>query len=208
VPEIRAIVFDFGGVFTRSEVSQAQLRTYDDTLGLPPDTLQGLLYSGEAWELASTGRISQESYWKRVGQAYEDLLPAEFARFKQGVFWAEPIDEAMVCLAEHLHRQYPLAICSNALPELTEILASRPDLQASFDVQVISALVGLRKPDPKIYRLVAGQLELPIEACLLVDDKPRNTDAALAIGMPAVVYRSVAQLTADLADLGLLLPGS
>ena len=54
----RAIVFDFGGVFTRSEVSDAQLHRYDTLLGLSPGTLRRQMHSGEAWELASTGRIT------------------------------------------------------------------------------------------------------------------------------------------------------
>ncbi len=204
MPEVRAFVFDFGGVFTRSEASQARLRAYDEVLGLAPDTLMTVLYTGEAWELASTGQLSEEQYWERAGKAYQDRLPDEFLRFRQGMFWAEPIDEAMVALARYLHRDYPLAICSNALPELAEILTKRPDVAALFDIQVISALVGLRKPDPRIYQLTADRLGLPIETCLLVDDKPRNTDAAQAAGMQALVFQSVEQLKSDLIARGLL----
>jgi putative hydrolase of the HAD superfamily len=204
VTQVRAFVFDFGGVFSQSEASQARLRAYDEALGLPPDTLMNTLYTGEAWELASTGRLSEEQYWERVGKAYQDRLPDEFLRFRQGMFWAEPINEAMVSLARRLHRAYPLAICSNALPELAEILASRPDVAALFDVHVISALVGLRKPDPRIYQLTADRLAVPIETCLLVDDKPRNTDAARSAGMQAIVFESVEQLEAELTGRGLL----
>ncbi len=204
---IRALVFDFGGVFTRSEVSQQQLRRYDEMLKLPPDTLQSALYSGEPWEQASTGRISQDVYWARAGKVYEDRLPVEFRAYRQGLFWAEPINEDMVALAQNLHRHYPLALCSNALPEIHDILAGRPDLDRLFDAKIISVAVGLRKPDPAIFRLCAQRLRLPIEACLLIDDKERNTVAAKALGMPAVVFESVAQLHRDLVARGLQLDG-
>jgi len=63
--------------------------------------------------------------------------------------------------------------------------------------------VGLRKPDPAIYDLTAKRLGVPITACLLVDDKPRNTVAAEALGMAAIVFESVEQLEQGLAARGL-----
>ena len=94
-------------------------------------------------------------------------------------------------------------MCSNALYDLPAILAARPDVAALFDVQVISVLVGMRKPDPEIFRLTAKRLDLPLSACLLVDDKARNTTAALALGMPAILFQTVGQLAVELAARGL-----
>ena len=149
--EVRAIVFDFGGVLTRSEVSEAQLSGYDALLHLPAGTLRAKLHSGEAWELASTGRISARAYWERAGLPYEALLPPEFGIFRTGVFRAEPVNEAMVRFARELGRTYRLALCSNALLDLTEILGERPDIRELFEVVVISVIVGVRKPNPAIF---------------------------------------------------------
>lgn len=201
---IQALVFDFGGVFTQQETSDALLRSYDLALGLPPGTLRLQLTSGEAWELASTGQISEDEYWARTGAAYADRLPPEFAMFRQGVFWAEPIDEAMVALAHRLRPRYRLALCSNALHDLPALLDVRPEVRDLFDVTIISVLVGLRKPDPAIFELTAARLGLPLAACLLIDDKPRNVAAAQAIGMSAIRFVSVSQLTRELVQHGLL----
>ena len=205
--EVRAIVFDFGGVLTRSEVSEAQLSGYDALLHLPAGTLRAKLHSGEAWELASTGRISARAYWERAGLPYEALLPPEFGIFRTGVFRAEPVNEAMVRFARELGRTYRLALCSNALLDLTEILGERPDIRELFEVVVISVIVGVRKPNPAILELTAARLGLPVDACLLVDDKPRNTAAAEAIGMQAITFYSTEQLAAELAARGLWLGG-
>ena len=93
-----------------------------------------------------------------------------------------------------------LALCSNALPGLADYL-QQSGLASLFGVIVISALVGLRKPDPRIYHVTAGRLGLPLHACLLVDDKERNVLAAQAAGMPAVVFESAAGLEASLPAL-------
>jgi putative hydrolase of the HAD superfamily len=193
------LILDFGGVFTRDAVTEARLRRYDARLGLPAGTLRGLLHSGEAWELASTGQISPAEYWARTGARYESALPAGFRCYREGCFGAEPIAPHMVRLARDLRRRFRLALCSNAMPDLAGVLAGRPDVRELFEVIVISCQVGLRKPNPAILQLTADRLGLPSAACLLVDDKPRNTAAALAMGMAAIVFKSPDQLAAELA---------
>jgi epoxide hydrolase-like predicted phosphatase len=68
-----------------------------------------------------------------------------------------------------------------------------------FDAWVISAEVGLRKPDPAIYALAAERMELPPEAIAFVDDLPGNLKPARALGMTTIVHRGDAAAT--LAEL-------
>jgi len=206
VSQIEGIIFDFGGVFTRSDETNARLAEYDALLGLAPGALQNMLYSGAVWEMASTGQISPAEHWERTGKRYEDALPADFRRLGEGLFLYERIDEQVVQVAAQLHRLYPMALCSNALDDLDKVLALRPDIRRLFDVIVVSSEVGLRKPDPAILYLTAQRLCLPPNRCVLIDDKTRNTDAAIAAGMPALTFRSPAQLLHDLQERGLLQP--
>jgi putative hydrolase of the HAD superfamily len=201
---IQAIIFDFGGVFTRSETTAVWLAGYDELLGLPGGTVQNALYSGEAWELASTGQITPSEHWERAAGPYEGRLPVDFRKLRQGLFNCESIDEEVVRLAQRLHRRYPLALCSNALTDLQEVLDSRPDIRQLFNPVIISSVVGLRKPNPAILQLTAERLALPVESCLLIDDKPRNTAVATALGMQAIVFVSAEQLANDLSKRGLL----
>jgi putative hydrolase of the HAD superfamily len=88
---------------------------------------------------------------------------------------------------------------------LPEHLAQDAQLQGLFDVSVISALVGMRKPDPAIYHLTAQRLELPLSTCVLIDDKTRNTIAAEVEGMPAIVYQDAVQTERALREMDVLL---
>lgn len=78
-------------------------------------------------------------------------------------------------------------------------------LAAHFDVQVISGEVGLRKPDPAIYHLAVERLGVPAEACVFVDDLPRNVAAATALGMAGITHDgddvAVADTVGRLLDL-------
>ena len=70
-----------------------------------------------------------------------------------------------------------------------------------FETVVDSAFVGVRKPDPEIYALVLERLGLPAEACVFVDDLPRNVEAAAALGFATVRFHDTEQAIADLDAL-------
>lgn len=67
-----------------------------------------------------------------------------------------------------------------------------------FDVTVISGEVGLRKPDPRIYRLAAERLGLQPRECVFVDDLHLNVRAAVDVGMVGVHHRDVEQTLLEL----------
>ncbi|MBS2965715.1 HAD family phosphatase [Actinocrinis puniceicyclus] len=71
-----------------------------------------------------------------------------------------------------------------------------------FDAVVISGRVGLRKPDPAIYRLAADRLGLEPGDCVFVDDLPGNLQPAERLGMAVILHREPA---GTLAALGRLL---
>lgn len=57
------------------------------------------------------------------------------------------------------------------------------DLQGVFDFVASRDDVEHGKPDPEIYNLVAAELGVPAEECLVIEDSPSGVKAALAAGM-------------------------
>jgi len=199
---IQALVFDFGGVLVSESPAATRLAAFEAQLGWAPDSLRQHLYSGPAWEAVSTGRISLEAYWQRVGAPLAAVLPPDFPAYRDN-FHGALLDAEMTALAWALRPRFALALLSNATLALLARLLGESDLAGLFDVVAISALEGARKPDPAIYRLVWQRLGLPPAACLLIDDKERNTAAALAVGMPAILHRSPAETKEALRQLGI-----
>jgi epoxide hydrolase-like predicted phosphatase len=74
-----------------------------------------------------------------------------------------------------------------------------PEIDEVFEIVVDSAFVGMRKPDPAIYELTVERLGDGIRAsdCVFIDDLDVNCDAARALGMAAVQFRSTEQAIAD-----------
>ncbi|MER5480400.1 HAD-IA family hydrolase [Streptomyces sp. NPDC002734] len=94
----------------------------------------------------------------------------------------------------------PLVIVTNATARLEGELAAM-GIGDLADHVVNSAWEGVAKPDPEIYRTACRLAGVAPERCLFVDDRTENTEAAAALGMSAVRYRSVEDLRQALEPL-------
>jgi putative hydrolase of the HAD superfamily len=191
------VILDFGGVFTRVGPREAVLRRCEAQLHLLPGALTDLLFGSEHWYALSTGRIGADEYWQQVCSALGGRVPPALTPFQYNAFAYEELNRRMVAVGRQLHRSYRTALLSNATLCLEALLAEL-GLIDLFDVVINSARVGLRKPDPEIYRITAARLGLEPVECLFVDDKERNTEAARRLGMQSITFRSAAHLTRQL----------
>jgi putative hydrolase of the HAD superfamily len=74
-----------------------------------------------------------------------------------------------------------------------------------FDAVVISAEVGMRKPEERIFLLATELLGLEPAECVFIDDIQENVAAAQAAGLAGVLHRTAGETTERLADLGISL---
>ncbi|MFH4978056.1 hypothetical protein AB6A40_004765 [Gnathostoma spinigerum] len=65
-----------------------------------------------------------------------------------------------------------------------------------FDLVVMSAVEGIRKPDPEIFRRTAKRLDVRPEECVFVDDFEENCKGAKSIGMGAIWERNFDAISA------------
>lgn len=82
---------------------------------------------------------------------------------------------------------------------IEERLALSRYVQWSF----VSCELGVRKPDPEIYRLTARRLGVEPAACLFVDDRAANCAGAEAVGMAAIPFRGATDLREQLRARGI-----
>lgn len=68
----------------------------------------------------------------------------------------------------------------------------------------VSCHTGTRKPDARAYLGPCEQLGVAPSACVFVDDRAQNCEAAQALGMDAIVFHDAARLEASLLERGLL----
>jgi putative hydrolase of the HAD superfamily len=195
VPELRGLLVDYGGVLT-SDVF-ASFQAFCAAEGLPPDTVRTAFREDpEARGLLAeleTGTLAEAAFEPRFA-ALLGVAPAGLIR---RLFGGMEPDAAMIG-AVRAARAAGLrtGLVSNSW---TADDYDRPLLAELFDAVVISAEVGLRKPDPAIYELAAERMELPPAAIAFVDDLPGNLKPARALGMTTIVHAGDAAVT--LAEL-------
>lgn len=199
---IEHVIFDWGGVFSRRPPG-ASARSLERRLGLERGTLGGF-FKEEAWVEVSTGRIAEDEFWKRVCAQFpnppDDALSQRIWRhfFHHGL-----VRKGVIAIAQELRSSGTgVSLLNNAGPSLRPLLAPLLHL---FDDVVISAEVGIRKPEAEIYALALERLHLPGESVLFIDDFTHNVAAAREAGLQAHRFLGPARLRRVLQRHGLLI---
>lgn len=125
----------------------------------------------ELEDLAQRGIISTESLEVKA----EAIAQYCYKRARSAVEDARPVIEA-------LSKKYPLMLVSNFYGNVESVLRDM-DLRQYFQGVIESAVVGVRKPDPRIFKLGVVALGLNPEDVLVVGDSFRkDIEPALSIG--------------------------
>jgi putative hydrolase of the HAD superfamily len=128
--------------------------------------------------------------------------------------WTHAAQDTRGVLGSLLAEGYRLAVISNADGRVEDLLV-RTGLRDRFEFVIDSALVGMEKPDPAIFREACARLELPPDACIYVGDLyPVDYEGATSAGLrgvlidPLGLYEGKAPRVASLAELPGFLAGA
>ncbi|MGH9185750.1 MAG: HAD family hydrolase [Acidimicrobiales bacterium] len=197
---IAAVVFDYGGVLTFDPFEG--LRDLEKELRLAPGALCDEFRGGALFREVELGRMPLRQFFKAWLTAIEarhgcvlDLGETVAAISRGG-----DANPAMVELVVRLH-PYRLAILTNNVRESRATWEGKVPIER-FEVVVDSSEVGLRKPDPAIYRLLLARLDLEGPAVAYVDDFEENLPPAAELGMRTVAFTTAEVCEAALAELG------
>ncbi len=204
-----AIIFDYGNVIEGpldEAAFAADLSALASQHGFPNGgALWQHLFVSKAWEEAKRGQIPRSVFWERQLAALGIYDEAGRYAFKRSLFRSRGIRPDMLALLHELRQRCRLAVLSNtARKGFADYLRDVRGLGGLFEIMVSSAEEGLAKPDPAIFHLTLSRLDLQPHQALFVDDLARNTQAAEAIGLRSITYRSVEALRLALAEYGVL----
>ncbi|MGD0096316.1 MAG: HAD-IA family hydrolase [Terracidiphilus sp.] len=97
-----------------------------------------------------------------------------------------------------------LGALNNEARETNEYRFERFGLRKFFKVELSSCYLGLRKPEPAMYKRALEILGRPAERILFIDDRTENVAAAVAQGMKGIQFEGAASLRTELVSLGVL----
>lgn len=98
--------------------------------------------------------------------------------------------------------RYFMGTINNESRELNAYRIDTFGLKKVFRVFVSSCFVGMRKPDPAIFRMALDLTQMAAPECCFIDDRMENLQAAAACGMQTIQKQTLEQLRDDLKKLG------
>jgi len=195
---IKAIIWDFGGVLLRTE-DPGPRQQLAERLGITPRELEYRIFASDSSVQAQLGKVSSDQHWENIRLHFN--LPVEEMPGVIASFWAgDRLDSELVDIIRRLQTRYRTALLSNAWNNLRSVLTNDWQVIDAFDEVVISAEVGLMKPDPQIYHLVLEKVSAEPQEAVFIDDFIENIEAACCQGMHAIHFRSRTQALGELSQ--------
>ncbi len=194
----RAVIFDLGGVVIGSPLHA--IADYERELGLPPNAVNRVVVASGpsgAWSRLERGELGLEEFYPCFEA--DCLAGGVTIDAREMMRRVAEIAVPRPAMLEAIRRLRAAALKVAALTNnwITED-GGTGLLRPCFDVFVESAVVGLRKPDPRIYQLVCRELDVTPAEAVFLDDIGGNLKAARALGMTTI---KVEQPDAALAEL-------
>lgn len=187
----RAVLFDSGGVLMQPVGGRWNPRAdFEQTVlshapWVTPEQFTAAIAAGDEFMAAAASTPGRDDYHRvllrHLGVTPAPGLLAGLHRPVEAAVFLELFPDVRPTLDELRRRGVPMAVVSDAWPDLPR-LHDGLGIGGFFDAYAISAVLGFRKPDPRIYRHASDALGLAPEQCLFIDDDPALASAAIGLG--------------------------
>ena len=183
---MKGLLVDFGGVLTTNVFDS--FRDFCVKEGLEAEAFLDLFRNNpdarKELRRVETGQIDEAEFGEILGEMLGvedrvDLVNRLFAGMQADVPMVDAVRTAKAAGVR-------TGLVSNSIGAGRYDRSQFPEM---YDGVVISAEVGMHKPQPEIFLLGAQRIGLPPEECVFVDDLRENCEGAEAVGMTAVLHR-------------------
>ena len=200
---LRAVAFDWGGVFTEGTFDARAVRALAALFERNEDEVAEAYYP--LMEHFEVGAFDLPGFHQRITRTLDAQV--DEMTFRE-VFLNAPRERpAMYQLLAGMPQWYAVAMLSNNVPELCDRVRTDPRM-ARVEHYVFSNEIAARKPDPAAFVALSEALALPPTATVFVDDNPANVAACEALGYRGILLDTPAAFAArwrrllpDLAEL-------
>ncbi len=208
MPNLRAAIFDIGGVLTSSPViaiREYAMRELVDYAVLGPMIGDHDL----AWSRWERSELSLQQFIQQFEtEGLERGIKVSAQGIMDAAFGTQSVREEMVGVVRYLRGRVKLGCITNNVAR--EDAESRPRaivLEDLFDHVIESSIVGIRKPDPRIYHMACEALSVQPHEAVFLDDIGANLKGARAVGMMTIkVNPDLGAIDELEAVLGIALP--
>jgi len=180
-PRINTLIFDLGAVLLHWQPAEIARRFTSDPIR--QQRLLNNIFLSDTWKAMDRGDLTEHqahSIFARQADLSHEQMQTLWSMIKDSL---TPIDPMVLLLQQARDAGYKLSALSNICGDLFDHLSQQYDFFQLFENIVVSARVGLAKPDPEIYRLVLQQSGAEPHTTLFIDDMLVNIEAARQLGI-------------------------
>lgn len=204
--EVKAVLWDFGGVFTTSPFDA--FNRYERERGLPVDIIRTINSNNpdaNAWARIERAEIDA-AVFDRLFEDEARLLGHMIPGRDVLALLSGDLRPRVVAAFRACKARFKVGCITNNAPigkgaSMTQDDQKAGELAAVFDLfdhMIESSKLGIRKPDPRIYALMCEALDVDPRACVYLDDLGINLKPARDMGMATIKVTGEDQLLADL----------
>lgn len=203
MPEIKAVLLDFGGVIYR-QPDPDQFRRLMRLFGVKDLSPLMMLtasplespFIADLW----SGKIAEAVVWEELRQQWH-MHPRVLAFLRRIGNQSRRLDRALVDYLVGLRPAYRTAILTNAGTDFRQTFGAAFGLERLSDHLIISAEEGVCKPNPEIFHLAVERLGVRPEEAVFVDDLPENVAGAKEVGLNAFLHQNGVETVARLRKM-------
>ena len=195
---IRNVVFDFGNVLVRWD-------PHGIVASVLPDVNPVEVFSNmrEVWLDLNLGKYSEEQA-KLIYQETIGITAEQATDFMNVAKTTQTPIPGSFELLERLHQaKVPLYSITDNIHEIMDYHRENSNFLYYFAGIIVSAELGILKPDPRIYQQLLDEYHLKPEETVFIDDLIVNVEGARAVGMHAFQFIDAASCEATLIDMGI-----
>jgi putative hydrolase of the HAD superfamily len=201
---IEAVIWDFGGVLTTSPFEA--FARFERERGYPVDIIRrtnAANHLENAWAKFERAEIDIDTFDRLFAAESLALGGAEVRGRDVLPLLSGYLRPEMVEALRRIGENFKTGCITNNLPANAIGSQSGRSLYVSevmvlFDHVIESAKIGLRKPDPRIYRMMVEALGVDPKNCVYLDDLGVNLKPARDMGMTTIKVLSAPQAIAEL----------
>ena len=193
--KVDAVIFDLGGVIMRNGGPRDFTRRYPDhDPAVVAEIVMGPhhLDTDHQWHRVERGEITLAECREITRRMLDEAgivatVPPPAAPAAGGPVFNFELNDDMVAFIHDLRdARIPVAILTNNVREFRDAWWPLMDFAATFDAIVDSHEIGMRKPNPAIYRHTMDLIGATPGRTAFLDDLLANVHAANALGMHGV----------------------
>jgi putative hydrolase of the HAD superfamily len=196
---IKTVISDLGGVV----LSRGIWRFWEyieNEFDIPKETSKKTFL--ENYNAFFSGKISEEIFWKHFAKGTGLIQDPKILRTALLDFF--DINNDVIDIYRQLRNNgLKMVLLSDQTKEWWPFLNDKFRIESYFDETIVSALVGINKPNPRIYIKAVEISKSEPEECLFIDDLEHNLEPARNMGMKTILFENSSKLKKELVKLNI-----